>query len=185
MADEAFNQALHTFRTQQTGLNSSGGQASGGDGYANEKESPEIIFAAAGKGVGWGAKLIGSAVPIPINFGEVSVLQQFDSRQGSGIDRPINEGAANLSAKGGVLYNLIFAPLIKNGTIQDLTAQTNGSVNLLDSPEFRADATNFDAVASNPTDIGGSGNFAALGDLPPPLPSEAPAISSGRDTGIA
>lgn len=154
-----------------------GGGASGGDGIANEKESPEIIIKGLDKTAGTVAKLVGSAAPIPINFGEVSMFAGLETSQGTDIaSKSINPAAGNFSLRGGTLYNMIFAPLIKNGAINDLTSGVGGG-GFMDSGGFISAASDFGSYISAAMDMGGSGNFGDLGSLPSPLPIEAPVIS--------
>lgn len=195
-----FDHNLHAFRTGQVGTNSGGGGGGqSGDGLANMVESPEIIFKGIDKSAGWAAKVLGSAAPIPINFGEISAFAQFETPQGKDLaSKMINEGAANLSSRGGVLYNVLVA-LIKDSTIKDHIAGLVGgdasggggaagggggdAGDFLASPAFASTANNFDSFISTPMDIGGSGNFSALGGLSSPLPVDAPVVSSGRGEG--
>ena len=179
----AFRTGLLNNNTSSSG--GGGGGATGGDGLANKVETPEIIVKAADKMLGTGAKLIGSAVPVPVNFGEVSAFQQFETPQGSDFgSKAINQGAANLSMRGGPLYHML-APLLADGTVKDHFSLPSGGSSFLDSGGFVATSEHFAVHAHEPMDIGGSGNFAALGTLSSPLPMDTPVISAGRGEGAS
>lgn len=171
---------LNNMRFGQGGSGGGGG-AQGGDGLANEKESPEIIVKGFDKAAGTAAKLLGANAPIPINFGEVSMFAGLETAQGSDFaSKMINPFAGSFSLRGGALYNAIFAPLIKNKAITDLTSGVGGSV--LDKPDFHAAAHDFGSRISGAMDIGGHGDFSALGGLSSPLPIDAPILPPSRGT---
>jgi hypothetical protein len=159
-------------------LNSTTGNASGGDGIANQLETPEIILKGLDKSAGTVSKFVGSWLPIPVNFGEVSMAAGLEVAQGAAWSEKKPLEGAGLSMRGGALYNILVA-LIKDGSIKDHFTHPGGgdSSHFLDSSGFAQASMDFSHHALEPMDYGGSGNFGATGQLAPP---DLPIISSGR-----
>lgn len=106
-------------------LNAKQDNGGGGDGMANQVETPELIVKATNSWPGKIAK-VAEAIPIigpllsriiPVNAGEVSAFAPFERK--SWTEKSINEGAASLTARGGVAYNSTMGALAANKAIQN------------------------------------------------------------------
>lgn len=185
MADFDPNMSFRLGLLNNNSSGGGGGGATGGDGLANKVETPEIVLKAADKTLGTGAKLVGSWLPIPVNFGEVGMQAGLETAPESDWgSKKIAQFASSFSMRGGPLYHML-APLLADGTVKDHFSLPSGGSSFLDSGGFASASSSFASHAHEPMDIGGSGNFAALGTLSSPLPMDTPVISTGRGEGAS
>ncbi len=119
----------------------------GGDG-ANEKETMQHVMDASSFAIARGVKML---LPVNVaNFGEVSILQPLESKEGW-ANKTIPNLMESLNSRGGALAQIAHA-LVKNGVITDHTTGTGGG------PPVEAPPNGF-VPSGSPTASGDRGGF--------------------------